>query len=110
MTEASVGLTMITGGLRSSQCNRGTGRGYYMVSVAQLVRAPDCESGGRRFETDLSPKHYGAVAQLVEHHTEDVGCRWFKSIRLRNPNLANRISFGTPVESTKMAYQIAGGP
>ena len=28
---------------------------YYMVVVAQLVRAPDCGSGGRRFETDLPP-------------------------------------------------------
>lgn len=26
-----------------------------MVIVAQLVRAPDCGSGGRRFEPDLSP-------------------------------------------------------
>ena len=25
------------------------------VVVAQLVRAPDCGSGGRRFETDLPP-------------------------------------------------------
>ncbi len=27
-----------------------------MVVVAQLVRAPDCGSGGRRFETDLPPQ------------------------------------------------------
>jgi hypothetical protein len=27
-----------------------------MVIVAQLVRAPDCGSGGRGFETHLSPK------------------------------------------------------
>ena len=27
-----------------------------MVVVAQLVRAPDCGSGGRRFEPDLPPK------------------------------------------------------
>ena len=27
-----------------------------MVGVAQLVRAPDCDSGGRGFETHLSPK------------------------------------------------------
>ncbi len=27
-----------------------------MVVVAQLVRAPDCGSGGRRFETDLPPE------------------------------------------------------
>ena len=26
-----------------------------MVVVAQLVRAPDCGSGGRRFETGLPP-------------------------------------------------------
>ena len=26
-----------------------------LVVVAQLVRAPDCGSGGRRFETDLPP-------------------------------------------------------
>ena len=26
-----------------------------MVVVAQLVRAPDCGSGGRRFEPDLPP-------------------------------------------------------
>ena len=27
-----------------------------MVVVAQLVRAPGCGPGGRRFETDLPPK------------------------------------------------------
>ena len=27
-----------------------------MVVVAQLVRAPDCGSGSRRFEPDLPPK------------------------------------------------------
>ena len=27
-----------------------------MVVVAQLVRAPDCGSGSRRFETDLPPQ------------------------------------------------------
>ena len=33
-----------------------------MVIVAQLVRAPDCGSGGRRFEPDLSP-HLNADAE-----------------------------------------------
>lgn len=28
----------------------------YMVVVAQLVRAPDCGSGGRGFETHLPPQ------------------------------------------------------
>ena len=31
--------------------------GTIMVVVAQLVRAPDCGSGGRRFETDLPPQN-----------------------------------------------------
>ena len=26
-----------------------------MVDIAQLVRAPDCGSGGRRFESDYPP-------------------------------------------------------
>ncbi len=29
-----------------------------MVVVAQLVRAPGCGSGGRRFETDLPPQYF----------------------------------------------------
>jgi hypothetical protein len=33
-----------------------------MVIVAQLVRAPDCGSGGRRFEPGLSPVN---VKELV---------------------------------------------
>ena len=28
-----------------------------MVGVAQLVRAPDCGSGGRRFESDYPPQY-----------------------------------------------------
>ena len=37
-----------------------------MVVVAQLVRAPDCGSGGRRFETDLPPltKSLGIIKGL----------------------------------------------
>ena len=31
------------------------GRGITMVAVAQLVRAPDCGSGGRGFETHQPP-------------------------------------------------------
>ena len=36
-----------------------------MVVVAQLVRAPDCGSGGRRFETGLSP-HPGSLEKFFE--------------------------------------------
>lgn len=36
-----------------------------MVIVAQLVRAPDCGSGGRRFEPGLSPyKNVGLLNML----------------------------------------------
>ena len=33
--------------------------------MAQLVRAPPCHGGGRRFESDLG--RYGILAQLGEH-------------------------------------------
>ena len=33
--------------------------------MAQLVRAPPCHGGGRRFESDLG--RYGVLAQLGEH-------------------------------------------
>ena len=36
-----------------------------MVVVAQLVRAPDCGSGGRRFETDLPPKNTKPVIRMM---------------------------------------------
>ena len=34
-----------------------------MVVVAQLVRAPDCGSGGRRFETALPPLNNKGLQQ-----------------------------------------------
>ena len=34
--------------------------------MAQLVRAPPCHGGGRRFESD-SGRLYGVLAQLGEH-------------------------------------------
>ena len=39
--------------------------------VAQLVRAPACHAGGRRFEPVLG-RHYALVAQLVEQQTENL--------------------------------------
>ena len=47
-----------------------------MVDVAQLVRAPDCDSGGRGFKSRLPPhKTLARVAQLAECliRNEDVG-------------------------------------
>jgi hypothetical protein len=34
------------------------------VVVAQLVRAPDCGSGGRRFEPGLPPRNEAALGKL----------------------------------------------
>lgn len=45
-----------------------------MVSVAQLVRAPDCGFGGHRFETGLSPKHmWDAAVVAGKPHKLEVG-------------------------------------
>ena len=50
-----------------------------MVGIAQLVRAPDCGSGGRGFESHYSPvvmfraSLNGPLAQLVEHQTFNLG-------------------------------------
>ena len=41
-----------------------------MVVVAQLVRAPDCGSGGRRFETDLPPKQGRVVLPFLMGSTQ----------------------------------------
>ena len=41
-----------------------------MLRVAQLARAPDCGSGGRRFKPAHAP--HGTLAQLVERQTEDL--------------------------------------
>ncbi len=38
--------------------------GVIMVIVAQLVRAPDCGSGGRGFESRLSPEAYKVQKRL----------------------------------------------
>ena len=46
----------------------------FVVDVAQLVRAPDCGSGGREFESHHPPQNiYGLLAQSVEHLTFNQG-------------------------------------
>lgn len=42
----------------------------FMLRVAQMVRAPGCGPGGRRFEPGHAP--HGFLAQLVERQTEDL--------------------------------------
>ena len=44
-----------------------------MVGVAQLVRAPDCGSGGRRFDSD-HPPHIMGCSQAVRHGTLTPAC------------------------------------
>ncbi len=41
--------------MRLTLCRLRDNDGPAMAGVAQLVRAPDCGSGGRRFETGHSP-------------------------------------------------------
>ena len=41
-----------------------------MVGIAQLVRAPDCGPGGRRFEADYPPQFF---FDRLTTKTEDVG-------------------------------------
>ena len=40
----------------------------HVVGIAQLVRAPDCGSGGREFESLYSP-HIQGCRQAVRHET-----------------------------------------
>ena len=49
-----------------------------MVDMAELVKAPDCGSGDRGFESHYPP-HYDPLAQAVEHLTFNQGVR--RSIR-----------------------------
>ena len=47
-----------------------------MVGIAQLVRAPDCGSGGREFESHYPPHiNHDSLAQSVEHLTFNQGVR-----------------------------------
>ena len=44
-----------------------------MVGVAQLVRAPDCDSGGRGFETHLSPTQIDLIdIERIGDYTENI--------------------------------------
>jgi hypothetical protein len=54
-----------------------------MVDVAQLVRAPDCGSGGRGFESH-HPPHIAPVAQLDRVTDYESGGRRFESCRARH--------------------------
>jgi hypothetical protein len=45
-----------------------------MVVVAQLVRAPDCGSGGRRFEPGLPPKKGCFVFETAFFYAYDPAC------------------------------------
>ena len=44
-----------------------------MVVVAQLVRAPGCGPGGRRFESDLPPHFFALISR--QKNNEDVRLR-----------------------------------
>ena len=62
--------------------------------VAQLVRAPDCGSGGRRFETDLPPgltkglqqcsPFFMRLIQRLHLYTRNLGVKLSEIIFLTN--------------------------
>ena len=52
-----------------------------MVAVAQLVRAPDCGSGGRGFNSHQPPQKLASVAQLDRALDFGSRCWGFKSSR-----------------------------
>ena len=74
-----------------------------MVSVAQLVRVPDCGSGGCEFDSRHSPHFFdGSLAQLAEHLTLNQGVTG--SIPVRSTIFLNWIaSFVWIVSSTGRA-------
>ncbi len=45
------------------------------ANVAQLVRAPDCDSGGRRFNSGHSPHHH---ISNFKHSLNTLNTLWFK--------------------------------
>jgi hypothetical protein len=49
-----------------------------LVGIAQLVRAPDCGSGSRGFESHYSPSILGC-SQAGKAPDFDSGIRWFES-------------------------------
>ena len=55
-----------------------------MVVVVQLVRTPDCGSGGRRFESGLPPKFY-----MIEFLFTCPYC-WENQIKLVDPSVDNQ--------------------
>ena len=69
-----------------------------MVDIAQLVRAPDCGSGGRRFESDYPPhiKRKGILPffhiclnmefLFVEQYNRILGCRQVVRQRTLTPS------------------------
>lgn len=54
----------------------------FMANVVQLVRTPDCGSGGCKFESCHSPISACSSVDL-EHRSTEPGCRGFESFQAR---------------------------
>ena len=65
-----------------------------MAGVAQLVRAPDCGPGGRKFDS-CHPPHFVNIlmgcSQEVKAPDFDSGIRWFKSSHPSHGPLAQMV-------------------
>ena len=54
-----------------------------MVDIAQLVRAPDCGSGGREFESPMGHQIiYSKILRSSRTHDGEVS-EWFKELVLK---------------------------
>ncbi len=75
-----------------------------MVDVAQLVRAPGCGSGGRRFETDLPPKILKGFTKTVEPFLL-LFMAWFKSEKNRKFRWIKIIDSKTYYDAIEYSYK-----
>lgn len=63
-----------------------------MVGVAQLVRAPDCGSGGRRFESGHSPQNICIRTEVAERVGLQIPCREIYHRRFESCRVLQKIS------------------
>jgi hypothetical protein len=81
-----------------------------MVIVAQLVRAPDCGSGGRGFETLLSPSPFGpdVFRAIFVYYHDDCLKKLFNQLKinLMSKNRFTKRIYRTIFANLKLNFQI----
>ena len=79
-----------------------------MVGIAQLVRAPDCGSGGRGFKSHYPPQNYG-LSPSGKAPDFDSGIRWFKSSQPSQKATLGGLFFVPGLPSLVTYYRIVVG-